>query len=313
MTTAYKNTVLFWLLLITCVLVAGQTALAQTSRDIRQSVEANPANWKVFESTEGKFVIAFPGLPTVSEQTIENPVWKLVIHKYELKALAEYQVMYADYPAEVIKATPADLLLDEGAKAAVSEANAELISISPTSGDRHPGRLVKERLPSGNIVRVKMLLAGPRMYRIAITTPKEEGEGPETVGFYEATATKFLDSFEVSNRVNVDLPGSETNACPPDALNCFSGEALTAKLLIPPQQPEYPAIARAAHASGPVDVQVLVDERGNVVSAHALRGHPLLQAAAVSAARDAKFMPLVVNDKPVKFTGVLQFKFEPGR
>ena len=309
MTTAYKNTVLFWLLLITCVLVAGQTALAQTSRDIRQSVEANPANWKVFESTEGKFVIAFPGLPTVSEQTIENPVWKLVIHKYELKALAEYQVMYADYPAEVIKATPADLLLDEGAKAAVSEANAELISISPTSGDRHPGRLVKERLPSGNIVRVKMLLAGPRMYRIAITTPKEEGEGPETVGFYEATATKFLNSFEVSNRVNVDLPGSETNACPPDALNCFSGEALTAKLLIPPQQPEYPAIARAAHASGPVDVQVLVDERGNVVSAHALRGHPLLQAAAVSAVRSAMFTPLIVNDKPVKFTGVLQIKF----
>src|ERR1041384_7202612 len=48
--------------------------------------------------------------------------------------------------------------------------------------------------------------------------------------------------------------------------------------------PPYPAIARSAHASGSVQVQVLIDENGNVVSAHAVSGHPLLQAAAVAAA-----------------------------
>src|SRR6266498_1535094 len=42
--------------------------------------------------------------------------------------------------------------------------------------------------------------------------------------------------------------------------------------------PPYPPIARAAHASGSVTVEVTIDEEGNVVSARAVSGHPLLQA-----------------------------------
>src|SRR5438094_8787698 len=45
-------------------------------------------------------------------------------------------------------------------------------------------------------------------------------------------------------------------------------------------QPTYPAMARTAHVSGQVSVQVLIDENGNVVAAHASSGHPLLQPAA---------------------------------
>src|ERR1700694_3845282 len=56
-------------------------------------------------------------------------------------------------------------------------------------------------------------------------------------------------------------------------------------------QPPYPAIARSAHASGAVQVQVLSDENGNVISARAMSGHPLLQAAAVGAARASKVSP----------------------
>ena len=36
-------------------------------------------------------------------------------------------------------------------------------------------------------------------------------------------------------------------------------------------QPPYPAIARQAHASGTVGVQVLIDESGEVIAAHAKR------------------------------------------
>src|SRR5256885_17134995 len=56
-------------------------------------------------------------------------------------------------------------------------------------------------------------------------------------------------------------------------------------------QPTYPAMARTAHVSGQVSVQVLIDENGNVVAAHASTGHPLLQPAAVAAARASKFTP----------------------
>jgi protein TonB len=56
-------------------------------------------------------------------------------------------------------------------------------------------------------------------------------------------------------------------------------------------------------------VQVLIDEEGNVVSARAVSGHPLLQAASVTAARQAKFEPMTLAGEPVKVTGVIQYNF----
>jgi TonB family protein len=55
--------------------------------------------------------------------------------------------------------------------------------------------------------------------------------------------------------------------------------------------PAYPQMARQVGASGQVAVQVVVDERGNVVSAKAVSGHPLLRQAAETAARQSKMMP----------------------
>jgi protein TonB len=74
-------------------------------------------------------------------------------------------------------------------------------------------------------------------------------------------------------------------------------------------QPPYPAIARSAHASGQVVVQVLIDENGNVVAAHATSGHPLLQGAAVNAARASKFTPTKLSGQPVKVNGVIIYNF----
>ena len=55
--------------------------------------------------------------------------------------------------------------------------------------------------------------------------------------------------------------------------------------------PSYPPIARQMRASGEVRVQVAVDERGNVVSAHAVSGNPLLRQSAEAAARRSKILP----------------------
>src|SRR5262245_56629169 len=62
-------------------------------------------------------------------------------------------------------------------------------------------------------------------------------------------------------------------------------------------QPVYPPIARAAKASGPVQVDVTIDENGNVVAAEASSGHPLLRAPAVEAARQWHFKPTEVGGK----------------
>jgi protein TonB len=74
-------------------------------------------------------------------------------------------------------------------------------------------------------------------------------------------------------------------------------------------QPPYPAIARSAHASGQVRVQITIDENGNVISATPVSGHPLLQGAATAAARASKFTPTKLSGQPVKVTGVIIYNF----
>jgi TonB family protein len=71
----------------------------------------------------------------------------------------------------------------------------------------------------------------------------------------------------------------------------------------------YPEIARAARAQGDVVVDVTVDEQGNVADARASWGHPLLQSAAVQAARQAKFRPTFLQGVPVTVKGQLLYNF----
>lgn len=90
----------------------------------------------------------------------------------------------------------------------------------------------------------------------------------------------------------------------------ISGGILNGKAVSLPQ-PIYPPVAKAAHASGTVVVQITVDEEGNVISSVAVSGHPLLKAAAVSAARGAKFAPTRLSGVPAKVTGTLHYNFVP--
>jgi TonB family protein len=76
-------------------------------------------------------------------------------------------------------------------------------------------------------------------------------------------------------------------------------------------KPTYPSAARAVRASGAVNVDVTIDEKGNVVAASAVSGHPLLRASAVEAARASKFSPTMLGGKPVKVTGVIVYNFTP--
>ena len=88
----------------------------------------------------------------------------------------------------------------------------------------------------------------------------------------------------------------------------ISGGVLNGKAISLPK-PAYPPIARQAHAAGTVVVQVTIDENGNVISASAVSGHPLLRAVAVAAAHGARFSPTKLSGQPVKVTGVITYNF----
>ena len=74
-------------------------------------------------------------------------------------------------------------------------------------------------------------------------------------------------------------------------------------------KPPYPPAAKAVRAAGAVNVQVTIDENGNVISASAVSGHALLKAAAEQAARASKFSPTLLSGQKVKVTGVIVYNF----
>lgn len=90
----------------------------------------------------------------------------------------------------------------------------------------------------------------------------------------------------------------------------ISGGVLNGKAITLPK-PSYPAIAKSASASGLVVVEVTIDEMGDVIEARATRGHELLRAAAVDAARQAKFTPTKLSGQPVKVSGMITYNFVP--
>jgi TonB family protein len=87
--------------------------------------------------------------------------------------------------------------------------------------------------------------------------------------------------------------------------NLIQGEALVKV------QPIYPPLANTVNASGEVQVEIIIDENGRVISAKAISGHPVLRSAAEGAARKWVFRPTLVDGKPVKQPGVLKFIFTP--
>ena len=72
-------------------------------------------------------------------------------------------------------------------------------------------------------------------------------------------------------------------------------------------RPAYPAAARAVRAHGQVFVKVTINENGSVAKAEAIGGHPLLQAAALAAARGSRFEP---SDRPER-EGRIIYLFRP--
>lgn len=150
------------------------------------------------------------------------------------------------------------------------------------------------------------------------TTPKDSstasqaGENPAPAQEPVRKEVKTLSAAPEDPQQNPEPP-KETNdpAVPrptPRVPSSISGGVLNGKATYL-AKPAYPAVAKSVRASGTVQVQVTIDEQGNVISASAVSGHPLLRGSAVSAARASKFSPTKLSGQPVKVTGVIVYNF----
>lgn len=87
-----------------------------------------------------------------------------------------------------------------------------------------------------------------------------------------------------------------------------SSSLIVSKIISLPK-PAYPDMPLRMRIQGAVNVQILIDESGKVISAQAVKGHALLIKAAEDAARRARFTPTRLGDQPVKVQGVIVYNF----
>lgn len=103
---------------------------------------------------------------------------------------------------------------------------------------------------------------------------------------------------KVGRRINEAL-GSDIRS----GASVLNGRAVS----LPP--PRYPYAAQAARLEGAVVMKVLVDESGAVTRLDAVCGPSILAEASVEAARGARFMPTLLDGKPVKVSGFIIYNF----
>jgi TonB family protein len=75
-------------------------------------------------------------------------------------------------------------------------------------------------------------------------------------------------------------------------------------------EPVYPELAKRARVQGRVVLVVTVDEEGSVAEIKVSNGHPLLYEAAVTAVRQWKYSPTLLNGEPVPVIATVTVRFD---
>jgi TonB family protein len=77
-------------------------------------------------------------------------------------------------------------------------------------------------------------------------------------------------------------------------------------------EPVYPEMAKKSRVSGNVILQVTTNEAGEVYEVRVMRGHPLLNDAAIDAVRQWRYSPTLLNGEPVPVIATVTVIFRLG-
>jgi protein TonB len=137
-------------------------------------------------------------------------------------------------------------------------------------------------------------------------------EMPETLPVPEATLDLgFGSAGGVPGGVEGGVPGGVVGGIvgglppppppPPPRRVVRIGGDIVAPELVRRVDPVYPSLAQEARVQGVVILEARVDVRGRVADVRVLRGHPLLDEPALSAVRQWRYRPLLLNGEPTEF------------
>jgi TonB family protein len=296
-----------------------------------RAVEYIPSSWIEFSSAEGRFKVEMPGIPYLTTQETPTDAGTIMLHNCLLRTpAAVYVVTYADFPLKIEDPNVIRKYLDGVRDTLLAKhMDNKLLSEKEIVLNKEVGR---EWLIEDNdlIFSDRTFFVKGRLYQLILgmarsqvfKTGRSGADPQDRTEFYEMVSSKFHNSFKLldsaSAKSSEALSWVKTSkgdalvigTCNGPQCRSITGDLKRGELVSKPQ-PEYPAIAITARASGIVKVQITIDEEGKVIDAAAVSGHPLLQAAAVKAARAAVFTPTLLDGKAVKVAGVIDYNFVP--
>lgn len=106
-----------------------------------------------------------------------------------------------------------------------------------------------------------------------------------------------------------DLLSSPLTAPTPPVAN--TGSLLQPAKLVWSPPPSYPAVARMGNIGGPVIIDAVVDEKGEVGNMVVISGNPVLRATAIEGLRRWKYEPALLNGQPTKTHIRVRIDFKP--
>jgi len=218
--------------------------------------------------------------------------------------------------------------------AQLDEQNLEItmLSFAPPDTALQPAPIIRRNnLPAANNGSHSVQATAPEVYESA-SSPRTSPDKIETASQNLPTVGRFVRGPKYNNPLG-DGPGGandsgpgglsgtgktvvEVGTPPPAAVVptpapkrvVTSPKILNSVALFLPK-PAYPIIAKQMRTSGSVNVQVLIDETGKVISARSVLGNPILAQAAVQSAYQAKFSPTLIGSTPVKVSGIIVYNF----
>jgi hypothetical protein len=134
--------------------------------------------------------------------------------------------------------------------------------------------------------------------------PPEKILDPNTQNTVQPEGENLVPATEPAAPAPANAPNSRQAPTEPGKKGPINGGMLNGKAIYLPV-PEAPA----GDANGVVIVAILVDEQGAVIDARAMSGPQHLHAAAVAAARLARFAPTLLMGEPVRVNGTLSYNF----
>jgi len=148
-----------------------------------------------------------------------------------------------------------------------------------------------------DIPQTQQLVKPPPPSRPSIPVESEDDDLLDDVTIEENT----FDANEV-----VDTPPP-----PPEEDEVFEFFAVSQKpAILHKEVPKYPDLARRAQIQGNVTVTVTISKTGKVIDAKILKSIPMLDEAALAAARKCTFKPAKQRDKFVKVKMAIPFVFK---